>query len=396
MKNSSDHICPSCLSNDMSVFHQMQNVPVHSVLNIPTREEALTFPRGNISLGFCKHCGFISNVDFNPELLKYSSDCEETQGYSPTFNAFAKEIATDLVEKYDLYNKDIIEIGCGKGEFLTMLCESGKNRGVGFDPAYVEGRDRVPTAGQIKFIKDYYSEKYENCQGDLICCRMTLEHIKDTGNLVGIVRRSIGERTDTIVFFQVPDMTRILRDCAIEDIYYEHCSYFSPGSLSRLFRQSGFDVLDLKTGYEGQYIMIEAKPTSGDVIISLPLEDDLKMLQDLVKNFPISSQTKVASWNKRLREFKKKHHKVVLWGSGSKGVSFLTTLGISDQIEYVVDINPYRQGNYMAATGQLIVAPDFLKEYQPDAVIIMNAIYKDEISQDLQKMGLTPEILTLE
>ena len=380
----------------MSVFHQLQDVPVHSVLNIPTREEALTFQRGNISLGFCKSCGFISNIDFNPELLKYSSDCEESQGYSPTFNAFAKNIATELVEKYDLHHKDIIEIGCGKGEFLTLLCELGKNRGVGFDPAYVEGRKQVSSAYQIKYIKDYYSEKYENYQGDLICCRMTLEHIKDTGNLVGIVRRSIGDRTDTTVFFQVPDMTRILRDCAFEDIYYEHCSYFSPGSLSRLFRQNDFDVLDLKTGYEGQYIMIVAKPNSGEAKINLPLEDDLKLLQDLVKNFPVRNQTKVVSWNRRLQEFKKNNHKVILWGSGSKGVSFLTTLGISDQIEYVVDINPYRQGNYMAATGQLIVAPDFLKEYQPDAVIIMNAIYRKEIQQDLNQMNLTPKLLTLD
>lgn len=396
MKNSSDHICPSCLSNGMQVFHQLQNVPVHSVLNIPTREEALTFPKGNISLGFCKHCGFISNVDFDPELLKYSSDCEETQGYSPTFNAFAKGIATDLVEKYDLHNKDIIEIGCGKGEFLTLLCELGKNRGVGFDPAYVEGRKQVSTADQIRFIKDFYTEKYKGYQGDLICCRMTLEHIKDTGNLVGIVRRSIGDRTDTIVFFQVPDMTRILRDCAFEDIYYEHCSYFSPGSLALLFRQSGLDVLDLKTGYDGQYVMIEAKPIAEKNGERLALEDDLETLKDHVANFQQSYREKIASWQKQLQDFKKNNHKVVLWGSGSKGVSFLTTLGISEQIEYVVDINPYRQGNYMAGTGQLIVAPDYLKEYRPDAVIIMNAIYREEIQQYISLMNLTPKLLTLD
>jgi hypothetical protein len=50
----------------------------------------------------------------------------------------------------------------------------------------------------------------------------------------------------------------------------------------------------------------------------------------------------------------------------------------------------------LAGTGQLIVAPDFLQEYQPNAVIIMNAIYKNEIRQDLQEMGLSPEILTMD
>ena len=29
------------------------------------------------------------------------------------------------------------------------------------------------------------------------------------------------------MFFQVPDMSRVLRDLAFWDIYYEHCSYFT-------------------------------------------------------------------------------------------------------------------------------------------------------------------------
>jgi len=32
----------------------------------------------------------------------------------------------------------------------------------------------------------------------------------------------------------------------------------------------------------------------------------------------------------------------------------------------VVDINPFREGKYMAGTGQEIVSPAFLKRYKPD------------------------------
>jgi len=231
-----DHICPSCFSKGMRGFHELEKVPVHSVLNMRTRETALTYPRGDISLGFCQDCGFISNVAFNAAMLEYSSNCEESQGFSLTFNAFARRLATYLINKYDLYNKNILEIGCGKGEFLTLLSELGENRGIGFDPAYVDGRNRSKARHQVTFIKDFYSEKYASYESDLVCCRMTLEHIHDTANFVSMVRRSIGNRTNTLLFFQVPDVTRILRDCAFEDIYYEHCSYFSPGSLARLFR----------------------------------------------------------------------------------------------------------------------------------------------------------------
>ena len=87
--------------------------------------------------------------------------------------------------------------------------------------------------------------------------------------------------------------------------------------------------------------------------------------------------------------------KIVLWGSGSKGVSFLTTLSVPEEIEYVVDINPYRQGHYMSGTGHKIVGPEFLKEYQPDVVVVMNGIYCEEIGKNLQEMGLHPQMVAL-
>lgn len=390
-----DHICPSCFSKGMRVFHELKKVPVHSVLNLRTRETSLKYTRGDISLGFCQDCGFISNVAFNPGMLKYSSNYEETQGFSPMFNAFARRLATYLINKYELYNKDILEIGCGKGEFLTLLCELGENRGIGFDPAYVDGRNRSKARHQVTFIKDFYSEKYVDYDGDLICCRMTLEHIHDTANFVSMVRRSIGNRTNTLVFFQVPDVTRILRDSAFEDIYYEHCSYFSPGSLARLFRKCGFDVIHLEREYNDQYLLIEAKPGTGEVPTELSLENDLEKLRGYVSSFHENFQRKLHFWNFKLDEIKANGRRAVLWGSGSKGVAFLTTLGIYDGIDYVVDINPYRQASYMAGTGQEIVAPDFLKEYKPDIVIVMNAVYLEEIQHDLNRMRLSPELLAV-
>ncbi|MGD8889980.1 MAG: class I SAM-dependent methyltransferase, partial [Desulfobacterales bacterium] len=199
--------CPSCGSKSIHIFHDIKNIPVNSVLNCNTREAAMAFPRADISLGLCRQCGFIYNTLFDSNLVRYSSECEESQGYSPTFNAFARKLAGDLVEKYSLREKQIIEIGCGKGEFLKLMCALGTNYGVGFDPSYIPGRSNSAQAlDRIEFIRDYYSEKYAGYQGDLICCRMTLEHIFDTAAFIGTIRRSIGQRTDTVIFFQVPDV----------------------------------------------------------------------------------------------------------------------------------------------------------------------------------------------
>lgn len=386
--------CPGCSSSKITPFYEMRQAPAHSVLLFSSRDEAVNYVKGDIVLGFCQECGFISNVAFNPELHEYSARYEETQGFSPTFNAFSRRLAARLIEKHHLHNKDILEIGCGKGEFLTLLCKMGHNSGVGFDPAYVSERDRSDMKDGVRFVKDFYSDKYSHYKADFICCKMTLEHIYETGEFVRMVRSSIENRLDTVVFFQIPEATRILKDCVFEDIYYEHCSYFSPGSLGRLFRRCGFHVMELETDYDGQYLMIDAMPCNGTPSPPLPEENDLKKLTALVEHFPEELKKKTTKWKDLIKGIQADGKRAVLWGSGSKAVSFLTTLDIHDEIEFVVDINPYRQGTYMAGTGHKIVAPGFLKEYRPHVVIIMNAVYKDEIKGDLAKMGLTPEILS--
>lgn len=385
--------CPSCGSADLEVFYQVRQVPVHSVLLMSTRDEALTFRKGDIALGFCSSCGFISNLAFDPGMHEYSSKYEETQGFSSTFNSFHRGLAQRLIDRFDLHGKDIIEIGCGKGEFLTMLCEMGENRGVGFDPAYIAERNTSASKTRVKFIVDFYSEKYTHYQADFVCCKMTLEHIQNTEEFVSMVRRSIGDRHETTVFFQIPDTTRVLRDIGFWDIYYEHCSYFSPGSLGRLFRRCGFDVMSLGTEYDDQYLMIEARPARQTPTPPLPEENDLESLRKDVDFFSSSITGTLDRWRTVLSEAKANGRKTVIWGGGSKGVAFLTTLNITDDIRYAVDINPYKHGTFMAGTGQEIVGPEFLRSYRPDNVIVMNPIYCKEIQEDLHRLGVTARLL---
>ena len=388
--------CPNCLKGDLEVFYEVNRVPVHSVLLMPTREIAVNFPKGDIALGHCSHCGFIANTVFDPTVHSYSADYEETQGFSGTFQAFHRKLAQQMIDRFDLHGKKLIEIGCGKGEFLAMLCEMGKNSGVGFDPAFVAERNPYSGDAQVEFVADFYSEKYTHVQGDFVCCKMTLEHIPDTANFMRTVRRSIADRHDTVVFFQIPDMPRVLKDLAFWDVYYEHCSYFSAESLKLLFQEQGFDVMDVWTDYDDQYLMITAKPSrTASVPVAQP---DLAPVKADIDYFTEHQAARMAEWKKTLADAKTKGKKVVIWGSGSKGVAFLTKL---DQympdclIQYAVDINPFRAGKYMAGTGQEIVAPQFLTEYQPDLAIVMNPIYQQEIKADLKKLGLATEVVAV-
>jgi SAM-dependent methyltransferase len=386
--------CPCCQTPGVRPFYEVDRVPVNSVLLLETRQEALDFPVGTISLGLCEACGFVYNTTFDPELLEYSGRYDPTQAYSPTFNTWHRALAERLVDTYGLHDKKVVEIGCGKGEFLNMLCEIGPNRGVGFDPAYSAERNTSLAKDRIEFVVDFYSEKYEQTKGDFVCCKMTLEHISPVERFMQTVRRSVGDDQETVVFFQVPDVERILEETAFWDVYYEHCSYFSMGSLGRVFQRTGFDVVGLAREYDNQYLMIDARPAGGAPRTLPPQANDLERIGKLAGDFAERLSDERRRWSERIAEYEKSGKKVVVWGSGSKGVSFLTTLGVSDGIEFVVDINPHRQGFYMASTGQRIVGPEFLESYLPDVVIVMNPVYEKEIREDLHGRGLEPEVLT--
>ncbi|HUZ34065.1 MAG TPA: class I SAM-dependent methyltransferase [Xanthobacteraceae bacterium] len=388
--------CPNCGSERCVGFYAVHGVPTNSCLLVSDRQQALDFQTGDIALSFCQTCGFIFNALWQPDRTVYSEQYEETQGFSPTFNTFHRRLAEELVERHQLHEKDVLEIGCGKGEFLSLICELGRNRGVGYDPSFVPAR-LDGHAQQIRFVRDFFTESTAESPPDFVCCKMTLEHIGETRRFVDAVRRLASAERGTVVFFQIPDVRRILSETAFWDIYYEHCSYFSPASLAYLFRHAGFEVLRTSTGYDDQYLMIEARAaTDGLDVASIAAErQEMETLAGQAADFTAAVDRIAGEWRAQLHQRIVRSRRTVLWGSGSKAVAFLTTLGIRDEIEYVVDINPFRQGRFVPGTGQRIVPPSFLAQYRPDLVIVMNPIYCGEIGAELRRQGVSAELVSV-
>jgi Methyltransferase domain/C-methyltransferase C-terminal domain len=386
-------ICPNCGSAGCChPFYEALSVPTNSCLLVEDRARALDFPTGDIVLASCYGCGFIFNAAWDPERTVYSDQYEETQGFSATFNTFNRAIAEELVGGYDIRGKTVLEIGCGKGEFLSLICKLGGNRGIGYDPSFVPARQR--SEQDIRFVREFFTENTKEAPPDLLCCKMTLEHIGQTQRFLESVR-SVADRKDSIVFFQVPDVDRILAEGAFWDVYYEHCSYFSATALTRLFTGTGFAVQRIWTGYDGQYLMIVTSPAEQGTDVTLGGADAVAAIIRSSGSFAAAAARSRATWLSRLRNWAGTGQRTVLWGSGSKAVAFLTTLGVHDEVEHVVDINPYRVGKFLPGTGQRIVAPAFLREYRPDNVVIMNPVYLHEVEQELARQRCEPRVYTI-
>jgi len=384
--------CPACGSDDLEHFYHLASIPAHSVLLMPSAEIARSYPRGDLDLAACRACGFVTNTSFDPTLNAYSSSYEETQGFSPTFRAFAEGLARRWIDRYDLHDKLIVEIGCGKGEFLALMCELGDNRGIGIDPAVAPERLDPAVRQRIDFRPELFSEQHHTIDADVIVCRHTLEHVQPVAEFLRSVRSMIGDRTDTVVLFELPDVLRVLQEVAFWDLYYEHCSYFTPGSLARLFRREGFDVVDLAMDFDDQYILIEARPGPGDSR-ELTLDNDLDATLAAVRHFGQAIDGELERWREAVGSRSgDTDGGVVIWGAGSKGVAFLTTLAVPG-IEMAVDINPFKQGKFLPGTGTPVVGPDAIVADQPEAVIVMNPAYCEEIKRQLDELGVGAELI---
>lgn len=394
---------PVCPQSESIPLIDMDNVPVHCNVLWPTRAAALSAPRGDIHLTYLPACGHTYNPAFDAALMEYTQEYENSLHFSPHFQEYATALANGLIAKYDLYGKDIVEIGAGKGDFLIMLCAMSGNRGWGYDPSYVP--EPGYTAPNVTFVEDFYTEKYIDQRADLIVCRHVLEHIEDPDAFLAQVRRAVGEQ-QSVVFFEVPNALWTLRRGGIWDVIYEHCSYYSPSSLAHLFRRHGFRVLAVNEVFGGQFLTIEATPAGGeqaadaagdnghtpDGRAAIGAEDLLALTAD-ARAFAANYAAKRDEWRARLHALAAAGQRGVVWGAGSKGVTFLNATGAGEEIVAVVDINPRKQGKYVAGTGQRIVAPADLPALRPDFVIIMNANYRAEIGEMLAEAGVMAEIL---
>jgi len=229
----------------------------------------------------------------------------------------------------------------------------------------------------------------------VVVCRHVIEHVADPLELLRAVRAALRERPQARVFFETPCVLWILRNQVVWDFFYEHCSLFSAASLQLAFERTGFEVLQVRHVFAGQYLWLEARPAAR-------LENDPVVggyaaaasdLADLALAYGASEQVQVRGWAKALERWRA-DGPVALWGAGAKGVTFAHLLDPQALcIDCVVDINPAKQGGHVAGSGHAIIAPSGLLRRGVAHVVLMNPIYRQEVQATLDELGCTARLI---
>ncbi len=375
--------CPVCGDPGSVVITDTGEVPVFCNQLCKTKADAVGAAKAIIRLSFCTSCGHVYNSLFDPSLVKYSPEYENSLHFSQRFQDYANALALELTHRYALRGKRIVEIGCGRGDFLASLCRHGRNIGFGFDMSYPP--DEAPATASISISGTAYGIEHRGIDPDLVCTRHVLEHVAAPTEFLRSIRETM--RDGTPLYVEVPNVRYILRDGGVWDLIYEHCGYFSASSLQTALQLAGFRVTLIRRAFEDQFLAAHAvadRPSG----VARPEPE----LVSSTEEFAAEHGLKLAQWRTSLEELSVAERRVVAWGAGSKGNTFANLVAGNERVPYLVDINPRKHGMFVAGTGARIVPPEFLREYRPDVVVVLNPSYQAEIRARLDELGISAEL----
>lgn len=368
--------CPVCNSNKNERILKLESVPILQNAPLKCQVDAINVSKGNIDLVICLNCDFVFNRTFDEKLLVYDENYNNNQTFSNVF----KEHIESVINKIKIQEECdsiVVEVGCGKGDFLKILSEKHPLvKFYGFDTTYV-GEDFYND--NVKFVKEYFGDKYLNLQPTYVLSRHVIEHITKPVEFLNGLRNSLAEGMVEI-FFETPDIEWIFDNNAFWDIFYEHCTYFTKDSLTYAFEITNFKVSSTENIFNGQYLWVQASTLNSEENI-IPKSRILNKARQFSDNY----YSLVNSWKDKLKSIS---GKTAIWGAGAKGVTFLNILDPNKEyIKYVIDINPDKQGKFIPGTGHEIIGYNELPQ-EITNIVIMNPNYLKEIESIITNKNL--------
>ncbi len=383
----SDHPCPVCTSLDTESFFRRSAVPIHENMVYATQRAARDMPRGEMDLHVCQRCGFAFNPRFDQAKMQYSEQYDNTQTHSATFNEHVERTVRQLVHEHGVRNCTIVEVGCGKGDFIRRLVEleGSGNRGFGVDPTY-EGPLSVMD-GRLRFERRYYAPDCDHITADVAISRHMIEHVPDPVGLFRTVHQAMADSPRGRFFLETRDVAWALRTESVWDLIYEGCSYFNATSLANAFGVAGFRVDRVGSVFDGQYLLAEATRL-GDPSPAAPEPGEMPTLAEA---FGRQIAERLAAWKAAVESLETP---VAIWGAGSKGMTFGNIVDPDCRaITCAVDVNPRKQGAFLPGTGHPILAPAEVPAAGVRTVLVMNPNYRDEIAGQLTELNCDARVM---
>ena len=347
--------CRICRSGLSKVLLELENVPA-AAQRMPATPAELAADKGvDLKLCQCPACGVLQHT---APPVPYFREVLRASGVSDSMKRFRLEQFSGWVKRYGLAGKKVFEAGCGRGEYLSLMVQSG------VDAVGVEyGREAVESCRKqgLDVVREFFETGDEKLPGepfDGFFVLNFLEHIPDLPAFLRGIRNNLRPGAPGLV--EVPNLDMILRNSLLTEFSTEHIYSFTAETLTGLLQNNGFTVRSCRSVWH-DYILSAEVVRRG--------ECDLSGCADTRKRL-----------DRELRAFLDSHRKTAFWGAGHQALTVLALSGMtSEKICFVVDSSPEKQGHFTYTTHIPVVSPDQLAASDADSVIVACGGYSDEV-----------------
>lgn len=189
------------------------------------------------------------------------------------FDYFNTKLASSIICPY-CKDKTVLEIGCADGVMTEDLVKVSRALTI-VEPSASYCAEIQKIYKDIRIYNCFLEEVKDNVKFDVVVMASLLHHVKEPALFLQVVRKFLSN--DGIVLATVPNMTSLHRQIGVKagslkDVYdsterniqFNQCGRYDKNSFEKLFRDSGFEVLE-SYGYM-------LKPFSSEQMMSLNLD----------------------------------------------------------------------------------------------------------------------------
>lgn len=346
--------------------YQLYNEPVLKYYNMPNRaqffveEKDLSKEKGmDLFVYQCSGCGLLQ---LNIPPVSYYKDVIRAAGVSQEMKEYSLKYFKDFINKYNLKNKKIIEIGAGCGEFLEIMNQTGIEA---YGLENLEESVEKCLKNNLKVFKGFIENedyKLENASYDAFFIMNFLEHIPNPNEFLKGIYNNLSD--NAIGLIEVPNVNMILDKLMFSEFISDHLMYFTKDTLKLLLEKNAFEVIEIEDVWH-------------DYVISMIVKKRNKL--DLGK-FNTQMNKISSEINSFIDENLEKGYRVAVWGAGHQALAVMSMTNISSKIEFVIDSAKFKQDKYTPATHIKVVSPTILEKEKIDTILVMAASYSDEVA----------------
>ena len=418
---------------ELAVFHNMPK----SAQEFPTKEELATEKGMDLSLCQCRSCGL---VQFDTEAVPYYKDVIRAGGGSSTMKALREEEYGKLLSflaKKEEKRPLILELGAGAGEFLGMWSgvesDSDKSSDVSSvtssDTASVtslsiaanriqklepyvlgiEHKKELVEKGQVAGLSLYqgFPEagfELENMEGKHLQSGKTrpveglldamvqfnfLEHQPNPGEMLSFAYEHL--KMGGYFLLTVPSFQYILDHRSYYELLRDHIANYSEESLLCLVQDQGFSLVESRVINRDtiEFLLEKSEKESCTSFRSLGQKVDIEPI--LENERAIQEDIK-----KHLEGLRQKGERMAVWGASHQGLTLLSTTALQEEVAYIIDSAPFKQGKYSPASHLPIVDKSHFQKEPVEEILIVAPGYTEEIAGIIRRdLRPCPRVLAL-